>query len=70
MRITVAVVAAALVALGLWMISVGFMPTQLEAPAGTSQISAPPASTAGPLVLGTALLSGGGLLFILLLRRR
>lgn len=70
MRITLAIVAAALVALGLWMIYVGFVPTKLEAPAGASQISARPQSTAGPLVLGTALLGGGGLLFVLLLRRR
>lgn len=70
MRLTVGLVAAALVALGLWMISVGFMPTQVEAPAGASQISARPQPTAGPVALGTALLGGGGLLFILLLRRK
>ena len=70
MRIALVFIGAGLVALGLWMISVGFMPTQEQAPAAASQISARPQSTAGPIVLGTALLGGGGLLFILLLRRR
>ena len=69
MRIALVVVAVGLVLLGLWMISVGFLPAELEAPAGP-QISAQPQSTAGPVALGTALLGGGGLLFILLLRRR
>jgi hypothetical protein len=70
MRIALAVVAASLVALGLWMMSVGFMPAGAEAPSAASQISARPQSAGGPIILGTALLGGGALLFILLLRRR
>jgi hypothetical protein len=69
MRITLTVVAAGLVVLGLWLIASGFT----EGPGGTTsgpQIRATPQTTAGPVVLGTALLAGGALFFVLLLRRR
>ncbi|MEO5718562.1 MAG: hypothetical protein ABIR29_08330, partial [Chthoniobacterales bacterium] len=69
MRIVLALLATVLVLLGLWLMAAGFMPAAASAgPAGT-QISAPTASTAGPIMLGLALLAGGVLFFVLILRR-
>lgn len=70
MRITLAVAAAALVALGLWLIATGFMVAGPPATSSGSQVAATPRATAGPVALGAALLAGGGLFFVLLLRRR
>ncbi|MBA3273375.1 MAG: hypothetical protein H0T11_05820 [Chthoniobacterales bacterium] len=70
MRLTLAIVAAALVALGLWLLSSGLMPKNSGRSTPGLQMSAAPQRSAGPVVLGTALLAGGGLFFIMLLRRR
>ena len=70
MRITLALIASGLVALGLWLIATGFMPAEAGAVNSNAQMSAAPAPTAGPVALGVALLAGGGLFFVLLLRRR
>ena len=70
MRLILAIVATLLIALGLWLIAKGFMPTGPGVASGGSQISAKPQTTAGPLALGVALLAGGGFFFIMLLRRR
>jgi hypothetical protein len=69
MRITLAVAAVALVALGLWLIAAGFLDADQPASSGP-QIATAPRATAGPIALGTALLAGGGLVFVMLLRRR
>lgn len=70
MRITLAVVAVGLVVLGLWLISIGFTAEEPAAAITGPQISATPQTTAGPALLGTALLAGGVSFFVLLLRRR
>ena len=70
MRITLVIVATVMVALGLWLISSGFLfPESLPSTSGP-RVTAIPRTTAGPVALGTALLAGGGLFFILLLRKR
>ena len=70
MRTALALIAAGLVALGLWLIATGFMPAEAGMVNKDAQIAAAPAPTAGPVALGVALLAGGGLFFVLLLRRR
>jgi hypothetical protein len=70
MRITLIVVAAGLVVLGLWLIANGFTSDASTGPTSGPEIAATPQTTAGPVVLGTALLAGGALFFVLLLRRR
>lgn len=70
MRITLALVAFGLVALGLWLIATGFMPADPGVVTRDAQMTAAPAPTVGPLAVGVALLAGGGLVFLLLLRRR
>ena len=69
MRITLAVAAAALVAFGLWLIAAGFLDAGPPASSGP-QIATRPRATAGPIALGMALLAGGGLGFVMLLRRQ
>ncbi len=70
MRLALAIFATALVALGLWLIASGFTPTAVNPTDLNPQIATAPRTTAGPIAVGTALLAGGGLFFILLLRRR
>ncbi|CAN5594801.1 hypothetical protein BH20VER1_BH20VER1_13940 [soil metagenome] len=70
MRITLAIIAAVLVALGLWLAPTGFMAVGPPATITGPQMSATPRTTAGPIAIGTALLIGGGMFFLLLLRRR
>ena len=70
MRITLALIASALVALGLWLIATGFMPAEPGVVNRNAQMTAAPAPALGPVALGVALLGGGGLFFVLLLRRR
>lgn len=69
MRIALAIFAAVLVGLGLWLIAQGFMFAGPPATSAGSQIAAPPRATAGPIALGLALLAGGGLFFVMLLRK-
>ncbi len=69
MRVSLCIIAAGVILLGLWLIASGFMPTAL-APGAPAQVIATPRQTASPAVLGTALLGGGVVLFILILRRR
>ncbi len=70
MRVILSIVASALVMLGFWMIASGFLPSGPAVPSSGSQIATAPQITAGPIALGLALLAGGGLFFIMLLRRR
>ena len=70
MRITLALIASGMVALGLWLIAAGFMPANPGVVTSNAQMAAAPAPTAGPVAIGVALLAGGGLFFLLLLRRR
>ena len=66
MRATLSIAAVAVIFLGLWLIASGFTES---APAPAQVIAAPP-QTASPVILGTALLAGGVVFFILILRRR
>ncbi len=70
MRIALASIAVVLLALGAWLIALGFIPTGAPITTGGAELTAQSQPTAGPIALGLALLAGGGLLFMLLLRRR
>ena len=70
MRIALASLAALLLALGVWLISIGFIPAGDSIATGGPELAAKSQSAAGPVALGLALLVGGGLLVVLLLRRR
>ncbi len=70
MRLILTAVATVLVALGLWLIAAGFIPSGQTVTSSDSQIAATAQTTAGPIALGLALLAGGGFFFIMLLRRR
>lgn len=70
MRITVSILAAGLVILGLWLIASGFMSEGSVGKANGFEIRSASQTTAGPVVVGMALLAGGTLFFVLLLRRR
>lgn len=69
MRLFLALVATVFILLGLWLMATGFMPTAASAGPGGTQLSAPPTSSAGPIMLGFALLAGGVGFFFLVLRR-
>ena len=69
MRLVLALVATVFILLGLWLMATGFMPTATSAVPAGAQLSAPATSTAGPIMLGLALLAGGVLFFVLILRR-
>lgn len=69
MRITLSVVAVGLVVFGLWLIASGFTSEGSARKINNLEIRAASHTTAGPVVLGTALLAGGTLFFVLLLRR-
>ena len=64
MRAILSIAALTVIALGLWLIASSF-----TAPAPAQVIAAPP-QTASPVILGTALLAGGVVCFVLILRRR
>ncbi|MEO6969282.1 MAG: hypothetical protein ABI217_00100 [Chthoniobacterales bacterium] len=69
MRLFLALVATVFVLLGLWLMATGFMPAAASAAPAGAQLSAPATSTAGPIMLGLALLAGGvGFLFLVLRR--
>jgi hypothetical protein len=70
MRITLTVMAVGLVVLGLWLIAAGFRSDGSMGITTGPKIAATPQATVGPAALGTALLAGGTLFFVLLLRRR
>lgn len=69
MRAIFSTVALAGIALGLWLIASSFTDSA-PAPAASAQVLATPRQTASPVILGTALLAGGVVLFIVILRRR
>ncbi len=72
MRLLLALVATLMVALGLWMITATFLdhaPKEGDSPASGTQIRAVQQPNAGPLVIGTAIMAGGVVFFIMLMRR-
>ena len=70
MRVALGIFATLLVILGFWLIASGFLPTDSPPASPGPQLTARPRATLGPIAMGSALLAGGGLFFILLLRRR
>ncbi len=68
-RVALSIAAVAVICLGLWLIASGFMESA-PAPTAPAQVIAAPPQTASPVILGTALLAGGVVCFILILRRR
>ncbi len=72
MRAILSIVAVGIIFLGLKLISSAFIATSPPAiqVAPASHVIAAPRQTASPVMLGTALLAGGVVLFILILRRR
>ena len=69
MRIALSIVAVAVIALGLWLIASSFTESA-PGPTAAPQVIATPPQTASPVILGTALLAGGVVCFILILRRK
>ncbi len=69
MRIALSIAAGAAIFLGLWLIASGFTESAPETAPSSLVVSAPP-QTATPIVLGTALLAGGVIFLVLILRRR
>ena len=69
MRVALSIAAVAVIFLGLWLIASGFTESA-PASAAPAQVIAAPPQTASPVMLGTALLAGGVVLFTLILRRR
>ena len=68
-RSVLSIAALAVIALGLWLIASSFTDS---APASTAPapVLAAPRQNASPVILGTAMLAGGVVLFILILRRK
>ena len=69
MRAILSIVAVAVIALGIWLIASSFTESA-PAPAAPAQVLAAPRQNASPVILGTAMLAGGVVLFILILRRK
>ena len=69
MRLFLALVATVFILLGLWLMATGFMPAAVSAAPAGAQLTAPATSTAGPIMLGLALLVGGVVFFFIILRR-
>ncbi len=70
MRIVLSIVAVGLVFLGLWLIASSSPEPKPELASPTQVIGAPRQMNASPVVLGTALLAGGVVFFVLILRRK
>ena len=69
MRAILSIAALVVIALGLWLIASSFTDSA-PAPAAPAQVLAAPRQNASPVILGTALLAGGVVLFIVILRRK
>ena len=69
MRVCLSIAAVGVIFLGLWLIASGFTESA-PAPTAAGPVIAAPHQIASPIILGTALLAGGVVLFILILRRR
>ncbi len=69
MRAILSIVALTVIALGLWLIASSFTESA-PAPTATGQVIAAPPQTGNPVILGTALLAGGVVCFVLILRRK
>ena len=70
MRIVLSIVAVGLVFLGLWLIASSSPEPKPELASPSQVIAAPRQTNASPVVLGTALLAGGVIFFVLILRRK
>ena len=68
-RVILSIAAVGVIFLGLWLIASGFTESA-PAPTAPAQVIAAPRETASPVILGTALLAGGVVCFILILRRK
>lgn len=69
MRIVLSLAALGLIFLGLWLIASGFI-VATPSPDAPAQVVAGQRQTANPVMLGTALLAGSVVLFIVILRRK
>ena len=69
MRASLSIAALTVIALGLWLIASSFTESA-PSPTAPAQVIAAPPQTASPVILGTALLAGGVVCFVLILRRR
>ncbi len=70
MRIVLSIVAVGLIILGLWLIASSAPEPKPELVAASQVIAAPGRTNASPVMLGTALLVGGVVFFVLTLRRK
>lgn len=69
MRVVLSIAAVGFTVLGLWLIASSFTES-VPASAAPGQVIAARPQTASPVMLGTALLAGGVISFVLILRRR
>ena len=70
MRAGLIIAAVGMVFLGLWLISAGFVDPAPPATSAPQQVIAAPPQASSPIVPGIALLAGGVVSFILILRRK
>jgi hypothetical protein len=64
------VIAIGLIFLGLWLIGSSFITTTPTSPAPSQVVAAAPQNTANPVGLGMALLAGGVVFLVMVLRRK
>lgn len=64
------IVAVGLIFLGLWLIAFSSPAARPESASPSQVIGAPRKTDASPVILGTALLAGGVVFFVLIFRRR
>ena len=67
MRVILSIAALTVIALGLWLIASSFTESE-PSPSVVAQSVAAPGQKASPVILGTALLAGGVVFFILIRR--
>ena len=69
MRAILSIAALTVIALGLWLIASSFTESA-PSPTVAAQVLAARGQKASPVILGTALLAGGVVFFIVILRRK
>jgi hypothetical protein len=69
-RVALCVAAIGLIFLGLWLIGSSFITTTPTSPGPSPVVAVAPKNSANPVALGTALLAGGVVFLVMVLRRK